>query len=174
VEIEKKTDVYRLHWTIAGTPPYHGIALPTSDGLGVGWGRGRAYGIVIYTISGSSLHGVWATSDSDKSGTEDLTGPATLGGVYSIAHAVTQKGTPYTGQVTITPTGATYAVAWKIADGSAYGGVGIKDGDRLIVGWGTADKEAGVVDYKLRGGELVGTWAIPGGTALGEETLGPM
>ena len=174
VQIEKKTDVYRLHWTITGSTPYHGIALPTGDGLGVGWGRGDEYGIVIYTVSGGSLHGVWAISDSDKVGTEDLTGPATLGGVYSITHAAKPKGGSYTGQVTITPTGGTYAVAWKLADGSGYAGVGITDGDKLIVGWGTANKAAGVVDYKLRGGALAGTWAIPGGTALGQETLGRM
>ena len=172
VQIEKKADVYRLQWTTTGVPPYQGVALPTADGLGVVWGRGHEYGVVIYTISGGSLHGAWAISDSDKIGTEDLTGPATLGGVYSIARAVTPKGRSYTGQVTITPTGGTYAVAWKLAEGSGYEGVGIKDGDQLIVGWGTAGKESGVIDYKLRGGGLVGTWAIPGGTALGQETLG--
>jgi hypothetical protein len=174
VQIEKKTNVYQLEWTITGSTPYHGVALPTADGLGVGWGRGDKYGVVIYTVSGGSLHGVWATSDSDNVGTEDLTGPATLGGVYSIANAALPKGGSYTGQVTITPTGDTYAVAWKLTGGQGYAGVGIKDGDNLIVGWGTENKEAGVVDYKLRGGALVGTWAIPGGTALGQETLGRM
>ncbi len=169
--IDKRGDVYRVHWT-AGSAPYHGVAIETGSTLAVGWGRGKAYGVLVYTIDGGTLHGMWANLDSDKLGTEDLSGPTGLNGDYTITKATNPSGKgAYTGQVKITPTGSTYAVAWKLSTGDSYAGVGIKDGDKLIVGWGTAGSEAGAVDYKISGSTLEGSWATPGGSQLGGETL---
>jgi hypothetical protein len=42
--------------------------------------------------------------------------------------------------VTITVLGAVRSVEWKASDGTGYAGVGILDGDTLVVGWGLAGK----------------------------------
>ena len=69
--------------------------------------------------------------------------------------------------------GALHVVLWKLADGEAYKGIGIRDGDVLGAAYGPSDTKFGVVVYKISGGTLTGTWADSRDlkSELGKETL---
>lgn len=170
--ITRSGDIHDVTWTIPNTPPYTGVAVLSGSTLGVGWGMGSRYGVAVYKVSGGQLSGRWATKGSGaRAGTEVLDGPAGLNGAYKITSGSAPDGKSYTGTVSITPTGETYAVKWTLPSDS-YSGVGIKQGDTLVVGWGEAGKGAGVVSYEVSASTLNGKWATPGGTQLGTEILG--
>ncbi|MDB4992766.1 MAG: Protein kinase [Myxococcaceae bacterium] len=171
VDVTKGNGFYNLVWTIKGSQGYNGLALQDGDNLGVGWGQGGDFGVVVYKINGGKLTGRWATHGSSGVGTEDLDGPATLGGTYKITKSATPEGKSYTGDVVITQKGDTYLVTWKLGGGETYDGAAIKEGDRLIVGWGRGGKGAGVVSYTVKGSQLDGKWATAAGGALGTEIL---
>ncbi len=171
VNVAKLGGVYTLDWTVLNTPPYKGVGLVSGSRLAVGWGMGGQYGVVVYEIGDKGMNGKWAIGGSSGVGTEDLEGPANLDGVYKIVRAVNPQGQSYAGTVAVHPTGDTYGVTWKLASGESYSGVGVKDGNLLVVGWGIGGKGAGVVDYEIRGATLSGKWATPGGTQLGTEVL---
>ncbi|MEB2310513.1 MAG: hypothetical protein OZ921_05170 [Sorangiineae bacterium] len=174
VAITKQGDHYQLVWTIGDDPPYRGVGLVMGQVFGVGWGLGDAYGVAIYKVSGGSLDGRWATSRSQgRAGTEKLSGPAGLNGTYQITEGKDGDALqPYTGTVTIKPSGKVYQVTWTLPSES-YSGVGILDGEIFSVGWGSAGKGAGAVMYEV-GETLDGKWAQPDGTALGSEVLGKL
>lgn len=171
VAITPTGDIYKVAWTIPNSPPYSGVAILEGSTLGVGWGMGAQYGVVVYTINGGKLSGKWATAGSGSTaGTEVIEGPEGLSGTYKVVSAKAPAGGTYTGSVTITPTGATHSVQWNLSNGS-FSGVGIRQGNLLIVGWGEAGKGAGAVSYQVSGSTLTGVWASPGGTQLGSETI---
>lgn len=169
--MKKSGDVFELRWTIDRTPAYSGLGIEEGSELGVGWGTGNGHGIVVYRIQGGTLRGRWASPGTQgQIGTEDLRGPPGLNGTYTIVASQSPiGGKPYTGTVTIQPTGDTYSLRWQLPNES-YNGVGIKRGNALFVGWGTGN-DAGIVVYTRRGSDLDGVWATPGGTQLGTEVL---
>jgi hypothetical protein len=172
LKITRSGDIHDVTWTIPNTPSYTGVAVLSGSTLGVGWGVGARYGVAVYTVTSGHLSGRWATKGaSGRAGTEVLDGPAGLSGTYKITSGSAPDGKSYTGTVAITPTGETFAVKWTLATDS-YSGVGIKQGDTLVVGWGDAGKDAGVVSYQVSASALDGKWATPGGTKLGTEILG--
>jgi hypothetical protein len=171
VNLSKGNGFYNLAWTIKGSPGYNGLALQSGDNLGVGWGQGGEFGVVVYKINGGKLSGTWTAHGMNGVGTEELEGPATLGGTYKITKASNPAGKAYSGDVAISQKGDTYLITWKLAGGETYDGAAIKEGDRLIVGWGRGGTGAGVVSYTIKGSQLDGKWATPAGGALGTEIL---
>jgi|GEM_PF-2077510 len=168
--IRQVGETSQLRWTIEDSAPYAGIGLSEGNLLGAGWSMGSGHGVVIYRIQGGSLRGRWAASSTPgQTGTEDLQGPPNLKGTYQIVASSSPGGGSYTGSVTITPTGSTYALEWNLTRES-YKGVGIRRGNVLVVGWGPG-QGAGVVVYEKRGDGLDGVWATGGGTQLGTEVL---
>ena len=76
----------------------------------------------------------------------------------------------YEGIVVIRKHGDSYILQWVIGL-EAYFGVGMRDGDRLVVGWSSSAGK-GVTVYQVGSKKLVGTWvAIPGNGKVHEETL---
>jgi hypothetical protein len=174
VRISRMGAAYRIAWTLTGGESYEGVGIQMGDALAVGWGTGRGkHGVVAYSISGGTLAGKWTLSDMRGAiGTEELAGSPSLTGAYKIVKSTTPGGGKgYAGAVTITPNGDTYTVAWKLASGESYNGVGVRQGDLLVVGWGISQDSVGVVHYWKQGAALQGVWAIPGGKSLGTETL---
>ncbi len=171
VAVTSVAEHYVLEWSISNTPPYKGVALEEGDVLGVGWGMGAGYGVAVYAIDGGRLTGRWATaSTGTRLGTEVLVGPAGLDGTYRIDSSYSpDTGNAYEGSVSIKRSGATYHVRWHVGTQS-YAGVGLREGNVLVVGWGGANG-AGVVLYTKSGARLVGHWAAPGSDLLGTETL---
>lgn len=169
VDIKSKADFFELEWTITGQPKYGGVGFLVGDKLGVGWGTGADYGVVVYDIAGGKLSGSWTVKGATARGVENLDGPASLDGTYKITKANGPEGKSYSGDVTIKPHGATYELEWKLGK-SAYKGVGIKDGNKLIVGWSVAGG-AGIVLYKVQGKKLDGVWSNPGEGKTSVEVL---
>jgi hypothetical protein len=168
VTITRSGEVYRLDWSIPGSPPYFGVGLEVSGWLAVGWGSGSS-GVVVYRVSGGQLSGKWASIGSGPTpGIEDLSGPAGVNGTYQIVRAQNPQGAGYTGSVSIAPNGQTHTLSWTLPHES-YAGVGILRGDVLAVGWGGGG--TGVVAYKVNGRRLEGVWADPRGGSLGSEVL---
>ena len=101
-------------------------------------------------------------------GYEGLEGPPGLNGVYRIVNALDEDyGREYTGTVEIRPFGEVYNVTWTI-DENVYAGVGIRQGNYLIAGWGI---DVGVMHYVIKDNELQGTWAAMGANRRGVENL---
>lgn len=165
--------VHTVKWSLPNSPPYSGVGLVADGALGIGWGLGSNYGVVVYKVNGGTLEGRWATAQTGNFvGTETITGPEGLNGTYKITAATTPTGGgSYSGTVDIAPNGDTYNVKWALEGGASYGGVGMKRGNTLVVGWGAGEKSAGTVIYELKNGKLDGKWAQPGGPQLGTEVL---
>lgn len=170
VSIDQRVrDLYSMSWTIPGSP-YHGVALRHGSVLGVAWGPGTDYGVVVYRVNGGRLEGRWATASGQAIGTEVLEGPAGLSGSYRIVSAANPgSGTPYSGTVQITRRGGTFHVVWHVGS-SSYEGVGLSEDDTLVVAW-SPKKGTGVVAYRIAGERLKGRWNVPGNPGIGQETL---
>jgi hypothetical protein len=80
------------------------------------------------------------------------------------------EGSAYTGSLKLARKGDSYDVVWKIGKDTYYG-VGIRQGDVFVVGWGVARDNIGVVAYKFDMEHATGRWALPGGATLGIENL---
>jgi serine/threonine protein kinase len=163
-------DQYTLDWLVPGSPAYRGIGLRHGKLLGVAWGIGNDYGLVIYTVQGGRLEGRWTTATSTELGSEVLEGPPGLRGSYRIVDGrAPGSGARYGGSAEITPAGGIYRVVWKT--GSAeYRGIGLLERDTFIVAWNPA-RGAGVVAYAIEQRRLVGRWSEPGSAGIGHETL---
>jgi hypothetical protein len=79
----------------------------------------------------------------------------------------------YKGEVQIEQVGKLHVVLWKLEGGAAYKGIGIRQGDKLGVGYGAAKTKFGIAVYKVNGGTLEGVWADSRDlrSELGKETL---
>jgi hypothetical protein len=170
VAITQSEQSYQVVWTLADGNTFRGIAVEAGNVLGVGWAGEGVKGVIVYQINGGELDGRWTTSDmGGKLGTEKLSGSGALSGTYQIVDSHSpQTGGSYEGSAVITPNGPTHSVQWTLKSGESYSGVGIREGNQFVVGWGPG---VSVVAYTDSGGKLNGKWAAPGGTALGSETL---
>lgn len=62
-------------------------------------------------------------------------GPA-IGGTYH-ANGTNPNGSTYTGTVVIRPEDGRYYFSWLIANGDTFKGTGTRDGDTVVVAWGS-------------------------------------
>ncbi len=171
VDISSAADAYVLKWTLTGQPGYSGVGIDQDGILGVGWGTGTKYGVVVYKVNGGTLNGRWALSNATAGvGTETAVGPEGLNGAYKVEGKSPKTGSDYKGTLTITPAGSVHKVGWALTSGEKYSGVGILEGSTFVVGWGIGGS-AGVVLYSRAGTGLSGKWAMPTSTSLGSETL---
>jgi hypothetical protein len=95
-----------------------------------------------------------------------------LVGKYQAA-GTTPQGKPYSGEVQVEQLGGLHVLLWRLADGEAYKGLGIRQGDVLGAAYGPADTKFGIVVYRVNGGTLTGIWADSHDlkSELGKETL---
>jgi hypothetical protein len=96
-----------------------------------------------------------------------------LAGKYQAA-GTSPDGKSYSGDVQIAQLGALHVVLWKLADGEAYQGIGIRQGDILGAAYAPANtKQFGIVVYQVSGGTLTGLWATSNDlkSELGREIL---
>ena len=92
-----------------------------------------------------------------------------LAGNYRI-HGQNPDGRPYEGALHIEQKGDVYDVTWD--SGSTTHGVGVIEGNQLVVSYG--DAACGVVAYRREGaGTLQGKWATSTSSAAGSETATP-
>jgi hypothetical protein len=77
------------------------------------------------------------------------------------------SGNSYEGTVTVTKTGDTYKVEWKIGD-TIYDGTGIGNKNFIAITYRSGD-DTGLALYGEDGGNWKGVYAYAGGTSLGAE-----
>jgi serine/threonine protein kinase len=168
VSISEKNGAYPVEWSLANSESFSGIGIKSKGNLGVGWSTGGIAGVVVYTVDGGKLSGRWTTTGVTGFGNEDLDGPRGLDGTYRVQGQNPNSSDTYRGTVRIKPQGALYALSWSVGGGS-YSGVGILEGDQLVVGWGGPN--TGVMLYGPSSGGLSGRWAAQNDRSLGSETL---
>jgi hypothetical protein len=173
VTIAKTGDVLHMTWTTgASGTKREGAALQIGSNVYAGWGIGDGYGVAVYTVNGGAITGTVAAANATSVGTETLTGPPNLDGDYQIAGTRGADGGTYSGIVKIAAgKGGLYQLSYKLAGGEWLRGVGIKAGDKLVVGTGPDPSDVGVSAYDVSGATLRGTWAQSDGIAIGRETL---
>ena len=174
-QITRSGGAYRMTWDVGGdaAPEYEGVGVQMDDMLGVGWGeRGGSYAVVVYRLNGGRLAGRWSVTGANTVWVEDLEGPASLNGSYRITRSTSPDANgSYTGTVEIAPRGEVYAVRWRIASGESFSGIGLRQGNLLVVGWGTGQNVSAVAVYQARGATLLGRWAVPNETRAGTENF---
>lgn len=178
VAIRKIKTTYTVAWRLPGQPDFNGVGIQVGETLGVSWGRAGRCGLVVYKIKGGradnqwSLDGQWTSPDMGGAvGTERLLGPVGLDGTYSMKGFSPNSRIEYKGSVDIKPNGDTYTVTWNLVNES-YKGVGVKQGDILVVGYdiGPATVSRTLL-YRVTGGQLKGVSAKPGHKKTGTEHL---
>lgn len=171
-----------LDFTAAGGPTWGGIGhLKEISGdkfLHVAYGTPKTVGLCVYEINGGALTGTWYPWFNDgtpkNTGTENLSGPASLDGTYKITKAAAPgTGAAYTGTVTIKPAdivGAAdnakpYHVIWTFGKTQLHG-MGIRTGKYLFVVSGTG-ADACIAQYKINNGVMTSDWFKVGSTEKG-------
>ncbi|MGI9596181.1 MAG: hypothetical protein ACR2QK_08475 [Acidimicrobiales bacterium] len=101
-----------------------------------------------------------------------------LPGIYTV-NGIDPIGTEYSGTIVIkaTDTADRFDVEW-IVTGAIQVGIGVRDGDRLVVTWtevtSATDDGTGPITYAIQAdGKLVGTWYADGFDVPGSERVFP-
>jgi hypothetical protein len=76
-------------------------------------------------------------------------------------------GSKYTGSVTVSRTGQTYRVIWRIGN-TRYNGTAIGDKDFLAISY-QSGSQSGLALYGADGDDWKGIWTYSGGTSVGAE-----
>lgn len=170
VAISKIRDVHQLSWKTTGGN-YTGVGITKGNTLFAGYGINIDYGVVVYDLKpDGSLDGTWTTNKSGGMvGTEKVVGGKTLNGTFNITGTNAGSNSSYKGTLSIKKVGTVYHLTWAVGS-SSYAGVGILDGNTLVVGWGFGNA-FGVVKYATNGNTAKGVWAMGGGNATGIEDL---
>jgi hypothetical protein len=170
VAISKIRDVHQLSWKTTGGN-YTGVGIAKGNTLYAGYGINIDYGVVVYDLKADgSLDGTWTTNKSGgMTGTEKVAGGKALNGTYGITGTNAGSNSAYKGNLSIKKVGTVYHLTWAVGS-TSYNGVGILDGNTLVVGWGFGNA-FGVVKYATNGNAAKGIWAMGGGNATGTEDL---
>ena len=165
VSIHEQGPSFSIDWTLNSGENYTGTGILNGTVLGVGFGDGFT-GLAVYQIGASSLRAKWLLPTAPQQvGEYELTGPASLNGVYKFANGMS-------GSVTIKPHGDVFNIVWNLPTGT-YTGIGIRMGDTLVAISGLAGHLYGVVAYNVGDGErLQGIWTVAGENGVGKEVLG--
>jgi hypothetical protein len=176
VLLREHGSAYTVLWTSDDDQMRSGVALQADGVLGSATLRfPRQYtkpsdvlGIGIYRIADGRLTGMKVEGDDLRGSTETLQGAPSLSGRYEITEGEPRIRADY---VKITPTGASYLVAW-IGQHPMPTGVGIVLGDKLVVAYSTSILPAAHL-FCQSGGELKGVGATGAQPTLGHVTLTP-
>lgn len=168
-------DLYSMTEVIAGAT-YVAACIRQNDLFACGWGAAnKDLSVAVYRAEGSVLDGVFYEDRIAALGRERWTGAAAdLTGALTIAQGERPEGGSYSGFVQSDFVSAdVYRLTWKI--GSTYRvGYGLRDGERLAVGFNAAGS-CGLVAYRIQqgGARLRGRWVDAGRptAGVGVETL---
>jgi hypothetical protein len=89
-------------------------------------------------------------------------------GTYSVSGSNPDGGASYEGTVTITKTGDTFKIVWKIGDTSTTG-TAVGNDEILSIGYASGAKP-GVGLYVKQDGKWKGVWSYLGQTSVGQES----
>lgn len=170
LNVTKRGDVYQFSWDTAGKK-FDGVGVRTADTVAVAFAegeRGDGCGVVLYRIGDNGTldgtAGYWGTNSSEKETAVRTKGTA-LEGMYDVKGTNT-AGQDYEGTLAVNKSGAGYTFSWSA--GSTFEGFGIRQGDKVAVGFG--GNKCGFVSYEIRrGGTLDGKWGGYGSRSVGIE-----
>jgi len=130
---------------------------------------------VLYKISADgTLDGRWTIPGAGEAeGSEKAVGgkPGELEGKYSVKGTNPGGRGGYEGKLDIRKTGDTYQLRWTIPGSPSYGGVGLRVGDSLHVGWGIGKEPFAVISYAFKGESAEGIWTVGGASRTAKENL---
>jgi len=113
-----------------------------------------------------------STTDNKNTSSSNTTGSTTddLTGKYGIA-GKNLKGQAYTGELAIRKQDEVYQFSWNVG-GSSYDGVGVREGELVVVGYGAGDngKGCGAAIYKVGEKMLEGKLGGWGYNKVGHQT----
>ena len=182
----KKGDAYPVTFdhTKDGGPSWNGVAafklLNGDPIIFAAYGTPKTIGLCVYEIDGGKLSGKWypwsIDGDAKNSGTEELKGPESLDGDFTIVSAkAPNTGAAYSGTVTIKPleiVGAgdsekPYQVTW-VFGATKVQGIGIRTDKYLIVSSG-AGPDVHIAKFKFQNGGATfsGDWFKLGSSEMG-------
>ena len=169
--VTNRDDVYQFSWDSGGRK-YDGVGVQTDDNVAVAFADGddgSGCGVVLYKIGADGTldgrAGYWGKNSSETE-TATRTKGTDLEGEYSISGS-NPDGGKYTGTLGVKKSGAGYAFTWDT--GNTLRGFGIRQGDKVSVGFGS--KQCGFVGYTVKSdGTLEGKWGSTGSTSVGTET----
>ncbi len=170
VVLVRMHDNYRINWALTRGAGYEGVGVVDGTTLGVAWSNMNGYMLYMFKADGAKLRARVYGADGRPIGSEELDGPSSFAGSYTLTHGVSMSGM-YSGRVTITPRGDCYTVAWTTNRGN-WAGIGIKSRDGLVVGAMPSGYQAGVVAYNIVSPHrLSGRFAVMGDPRTGTELL---
>jgi hypothetical protein len=151
-----------------------GVGLVEEGHLLAAWGTTPDYGFCLYKLLPEGrMEARWTMAGAaGRIATESASGgiPGKLEGKYNV-RGTNNTGGEYTGSLSITKLGETYAATWSVPEGS-YHGIGLRQGDYLAIAWSLQDGAPyGPVDYKLEGDTAQGRWTMINQTQLSFEIL---
>jgi hypothetical protein len=181
----KKGDVYPVTFDHAanGGPTWGGVAwykeINGDKLFWVAYGTPKTVGLCVYEIDGGTLKGTWypwyVDGVAKNTGTEELSGPASLDGEFKIVSAkAPTTGAAYTGTVTIKPTeivgsdgeAKPYLLTYTLGAAKVQG-IGIRTGKYLFVSSG-AGPDVNVGKFKIGNGTFNGDWYKLGSKEIGK------
>ena len=173
MRIERKGVNYRLYWVTKAGDKWFGCGIPYNNKLAACWTSQGSVGLTLYRIeSGGTLRGEWTQVGKDSgTGTEVATPDEVRGvaGTYSVTGHNPGSGSKYSGKLAVKKLDDIYHLAWKVGK-VTYHGVGLRDGDRLTVGWTSGD-HYGAAIYTFDGKEAASEWVGASSTKIGHEKL---
>lgn len=178
-----------LDLTKGGGPTWSGVGfyanLSDDKTFWVAYGTPKTIGLCVYEINGGALKGTWYPwylDGTDKTtGTEDLSGPASLDGNFKIDSAKAPgTGAAYSGTVNIHPlkiTGASgdaqpYSVTWTLG-ATKIKGIGVKTKNYLVVASGTG-VVTNIAHFLIDNGSMSSDWYQLGATEKGQNAATKM
>jgi hypothetical protein len=180
----KKGDAYPLtfDFTKGEGPQWTGVGIYKCENsdklLFAAYGTPKTIALCVYEVDGGTLKGTWYPWYGDGTakniGTENLKGPATLDGDFSIESAKAPfTGAAYTGTVSIKPTeivgssddSKPYLLTWTIGQ-TTIKGIGIRTGKYLIVSSGSG-ADVNIARFKIGNGSMNSDWFKLGSTEHG-------
>jgi hypothetical protein len=116
-----------------------------------------------------------ATPKTPKVKAEPVEAAPEIDGYYT-CKGKEAAGKAYSGICVIAKKNDVYLVSWMIGAGSSFTGIGIRQGNQLVVSWSLSGDRGlvrGVNLYQIQsGGQLTGRWAtLPGPGVMQSETL---
>jgi hypothetical protein len=169
LDVKSHEDVYQFTWNAGKS--YDGVGVMTDNNVAVSFmegANGDGCGVVLYKIGADgSLDGkagYWGVNQAESEKATRTSGTG-LEGEYDVTGTDT-KGKDYKSKLAVKSAGAGFTFSWN--DGK-LNGFGIKEGDKVAVGFGK--KECGFVSYDVASdGSMNGKWGSVGSTTVGSET----
>lgn len=162
VTIAARRHIFVVDWQTAGRRRQRGLALRDGEdllGVSINTG-GRAYGVAIYRREGNRWRGPWITSLDAGGAPGEISFDGAPGGELAGRHRLTGRrggvSGGFEGAVTIVPKGEDYLLTFTVGGATVYRGLGVRRGERLVVGWSFGSSPALAVYQATTEGGLSG------------------